>query len=74
MFELTDGKPREVASFVPPDVPDPTGVLPAKAYVVSIGLLSLPTPGGSSRDYVLLSDVNSGLYVLEASWVAAGRH
>ncbi len=69
MFDLRGGKLREVASFVPPDVADPTKVLPSKAYVMSIGMLSLPASGKKkARDYVLVTDINSGLYVLEASW------
>lgn len=58
---------REVGSFVPPDVPDPLGVLPAKAYVVSVAIVSIPPDSLSraARQYVLVSDVNSGLYVLE---------
>jgi len=69
VIDLSAGAPREVASFIPPDVADPTGVLPAKAYVVSVGLLTLPsTRGAGAREYVVLSDVNSGLYVLEAPW------
>ena len=58
--------PREVASFVPPDTPDPTGFLPAKARVVGVETI----PG-----YVVISDENSGLYVLELGtggyWTAA---
>lgn len=69
VIDLSAGTPREMASFIPPDTPDPTGVLPAKAYVVSVGLLSLPAAkSGAVRNYVVLSDVNSGLYVLEAPW------
>lgn len=71
MLDLSAGAPREVASFVPPDVADPTGVLPAKAYVVSVAILTLPRRAGRrAREYVVVSDVNSGLYILEAVWVA----
>lgn len=71
VIDLSAGAPREVASFVPPDVADPTGVLPAKAYVVSVGLLTLPgKKTGRAREYVVISDVNSGLYVLEAPWAS----
>ena len=74
VIDLTSGKPIEVASFVPTDVADPTGVLPAKAYVVSVGILAFPANGTKrARDYVVLSDVNSGLYVLEANWGAHRR-
>lgn len=71
VLDLSAGTPREVASFVPPDVADPTGVLPAKAYVVSVGLLTTPRKkGGRAREYVVISDVNSGLYILEAPWTS----
>lgn len=71
VIDLSAGAPREVASFVPPDAADPTGVLPAKAYVVSVGLLTIPNKnGGRAREYVVISDVNSGLYVLEAPWAS----
>ena len=70
VIALAAGAPREVASFVPPDVADPTGVLPAKAFVVSAALLTLParSTGGATREFVVISDVNSGLYVLDAPW------
>ncbi len=73
VLDLSGGAPREVSAFVPPDVADPTGVLPSKAYVVSVAILSLPRRAGTmaARDYVVLSDVNSGLYVLEAPWSRA---
>lgn len=66
-IDISGPVPREVGSFVPPDVRDPTGVLPAKAYVVSVGLMSIPplSGRGTPKQYVLLSDINSGLYVLE---------
>ena len=70
VIDLSAGAPREVASFVPPDVADPTGVLPAKAYVVSVALLSEYSglrPTGAPR-YVVVSDVNSGIYVLTSPW------
>jgi len=70
VIDLSSGGLREVGSFVPPDVADPAGVLPAKAYVVSVAIL--PPRGGNRRagtqEYVVISDVNSGLYVLEAPW------
>jgi len=71
-IDLSAGTPREIAAFVPPDVADPTGVLPAKAYVVSVALFSLPglAPASQEREYVAISDVNSGLYILEAPWQA----
>ena len=67
VLDLSAGVPREVASFVPPDPADPTGVLPAKAFVVSVAILAV-----AGRDYVVVSDVNSGLYVLEAPWAPRG--
>ncbi|MBA3578567.1 MAG: hypothetical protein H0W42_01150 [Gemmatimonadaceae bacterium] len=70
VIDLSAGAPSETGFFVPPDVADPTGVLPAKAYVVSVALLSVPSSGrGTARDYVVISDVNSGLYILEAPWM-----
>jgi hypothetical protein len=47
--------PSEVGHFVPPDTPDPTGQIPAKAYVVGVD-----TAGCN----VVISDINSGLYVV----------
>ncbi len=72
VIDLTGGAPREVASFVPPDLADPTGVLPEKAFVVSVAVLSVPGRSSAfpARDYVVISDVNSGLWVLEAPWPA----
>lgn len=44
--------------------------MPAKAYVMSVGLLSLPgAAGASARTFIVVSDLNSGLYVLEAPWL-----
>lgn len=70
VVDLAAGAPREIASFVPPDVADPSGVLPRKAFVVSVALLAAPgrPAAAGPRDYVVVSDVNSGLYVLEAPW------
>lgn len=73
VIDLSRGAPREFASFVPPDVADPTGVLPAKAFVVSVGLLTLPgKTRESARNYIVISDVNSGIYVLDAPWKSPG--
>ena len=47
--------PEEVASFVPPDVPDPHGHLPTKALVWGTYV---------QNDIVFASDMNAGLYVL----------
>ena len=68
VIDLSKGAPREIGSFVPPDVADPSGVLPAKAYVMAVALLTVPGAGPNTGDYVVMSDVNSGLYVLEAPW------
>ena len=58
------GVPIEIASFVPPDRPDPTGTVPAKAYVQGVAL---------TAGHVVISDVNSGLWVLEKPSPAGGR-
>jgi hypothetical protein len=50
--------PREVAAFVPPDTADPYGVYPTAAVVWGVHL---------AGDLLLLSDINAGLYVLEAA-------
>ncbi|MBA2291803.1 MAG: hypothetical protein H0W15_05025 [Gemmatimonadales bacterium] len=68
VIDLSGGVPRETGWFVPPDVADPTGVLPAKAYVMSIGMVSVPRRGTGTTDYVVVSDLNSGLYVVAAPW------
>ncbi len=48
--------PREIASFVPPDVADPRGNLPAKPLVWGIYV---------HGDLILASDINAGLYILK---------
>ena len=48
--------PREIASFVPPDVADPQGIRPAKALVWGIYV---------QRDLIFASDINAGLYILK---------
>ena len=58
------GVPIEIASFVPPDTPDPTGTVPAKTYVVGVAL---------AQGRVVVSDMNSGLWVLEKPAPAGGR-
>ncbi len=69
VLDLSNDSPSEVAYYVPPDVADPTRVLPSKAYVMSIGLLTVTgTSGAPARDYIVMVDLNSGLYVLEAPW------
>jgi hypothetical protein len=49
-------QPREIASFVPDDTPDPFNWLPAKAHVQWVA---------AAGEHVLVSDTNSGLYVIE---------
>lgn len=49
-------RPAEVGHFVPPDTPDPTGEIPDKAYVVGVDVAGCN---------VVISDINSGLYVVE---------
>ena len=55
--------PAEVASFVPPDTPDPTNQIPGKAYVVGVA---------AYQDKVVISDINSGLYVLGFPKIVTG--
>jgi hypothetical protein len=64
VLDLTSGAPREIAFFVPPDRPDPTGALPAKAYVTGVALLE-PATTPRAATYVVITDLHSGLYVLE---------
>ncbi|MGH9177418.1 MAG: hypothetical protein ACRD0N_02530, partial [Acidimicrobiales bacterium] len=58
------GVPIEIASFVPPDTPDPTGTVPAKAYVGGVAL---------TAGKVVISDMNSGLWILDKPAPAGGR-
>jgi len=64
VLDLKGGLPVEIASFVPPDTVDPTGTVPAKAYVVGVDY----TPR-----HIVVSDMNSGLWVLDKPAPAAGR-
>lgn len=48
-------RPSEVGHYVPPDTADPTGAIPAKAYVVGVDIAGCN---------VVISDINSGLYVV----------
>ena len=65
------GGPSEVASFVPPDTPDPSkdeanniaASTPPKAFVVGVAL--------TEKGHIVISDINSGLYVLEGPPAAA---
>jgi hypothetical protein len=56
VLDLGQSPVKAIAQFVPPDIPDPMGTLPAKADVAGVALLP---------DHVLVTDTNSGLYVLE---------
>jgi hypothetical protein len=47
--------PVEIASFVPPDTADPTRTVPAKAFVTGVA---------TTARHVVISDMNSGLWVL----------
>lgn len=49
-------QPREIGSFVPPAVEDPQGFFPTAANVWGVYL---------HKDLILLTDINSGLYVLK---------
>ena len=65
VLDLTTPTPTEIASFVPPDTADPNNSIPAKAFVVGVDTMA---------GYVVISDINSGLYVLEwgaGYWMAA---
>ena len=56
--------PVEVASFVPPDRPDPTATVPAKAYVTGVA---------TTARHIVVSDMNSGLWVLTKPAAAPGE-
>jgi hypothetical protein len=58
VLDLSADIPTEIASFVPADTVDPTGTIPDKAYVM--GAAAGPGPG-----QVVITDVHSGLYVLQ---------
>ena len=56
VLDLSDpSAPKERASFVPPDVPDPHGFFPPKALVWGVSV---------QDEIVFASDINGGLYVL----------
>lgn len=61
VFQLKADGMREVAAFVPPDMPDPSRQLPAKAYVVGLALLRNKK---GTTTHVVVSDLNFGVYVL----------
>ena len=64
ILDFDSGSPVEIASFVPPDSADPTGTVPAKAYVQGVAVT--PT-------HVVITDVNSGLWVLKRPASHGGR-
>jgi hypothetical protein len=55
-IDLTSADPKEIDAFVPPDSPDPSGSIPGEANVVGVDV--------AANDSIVVSDVNSGLYVL----------
>ncbi|MEO6121844.1 MAG: hypothetical protein ABIW46_03770, partial [Acidimicrobiales bacterium] len=55
--------PVEVASFIAPDTSDPTGTVPAKSYVTGVAV---------TARHVVVTDINSGLWVLTKPGAAAG--
>ena len=64
VLDLGSGLPSEIASFVPPDTPDPTGTIPAKARVVGVAY---------TATHIIAIDVNSGLWVLQKPAPFGGR-
>ncbi|MDQ6605487.1 MAG: hypothetical protein M3Z06_02950, partial [Actinomycetota bacterium] len=56
VLDLSSATPTEIASFVPPDTDDPTHEIPAKANVTGVGV--------AANGAIVVSDTNSGLYVL----------
>ena len=64
VLDLGSGLPSEIASFVPPDTADPTGTIPAKSRVVGVAF---------NATHIIISDVNSGLWVLEKPSPFGGR-
>ena len=59
IYDLSEAPPLEVGHFVPPDTPDPSGILPPKASVIGVAL--------TEGNRVVITDQNSGLYVLARS-------
>ncbi len=55
-IDLNSANPTEIASFVPPDSVDPLHELPGKANVTGVDV--------AANGSVVVSDTNSGLYVL----------
>ncbi len=63
VLDLSQAPVAEVGHYVPPDTPDPSGTLPAKASVVGVAVA-----GG----HIVITDQNSGLYVLSNKGLAPG--
>ena len=63
VLDLKGGRPVEIFSFVPADRPDPTGTVPAKAYVQGVDV---------TRSRAVVSDMNSGLYVFSTGFEEPG--
>lgn len=55
-IDLTSADPKEIDAFVSPDSPDPSGSIPGEANVVGVDV--------AANDSIVVSDVNSGVYVL----------
>ena len=62
VLDVTGRRPREVGAFIPRDTADPSQTLPPKAQVVGVDF---------TRRHVVVTDINSGLYVL--SYRGGGR-
>jgi Ca2+-binding RTX toxin-like protein len=63
VLDLKGGRPVEIFSFVPAARADPTGTVPAKAYVQGVA---------ATRSRVVVSDINSGLYVFSTGFEEPG--
>ena len=64
VIDLSASPPEEVAHFVPPDKPDPSGTLPAKASVIGVAF--------GTHNRIVITDQNSGLYVLAKARASGG--
>lgn len=64
VLDIGSGVPSEIASFVPPDAPDPTGTVPDKTRVIGVDY---------NATHIVISDINSGLWVLEKPAPFGGR-
>ncbi|MGH9283925.1 MAG: hypothetical protein ACRD0S_13435, partial [Acidimicrobiales bacterium] len=63
VLDLKSGLPVEIASFVPPDMVDPTGTVPPKAYVQGVD---------HTARHIVVSDMSSGLWILTKPSPSAG--